>query len=230
MILIDDPKHGQEIDQTHSMYPTKIISIKHDYTFYDSHATMFGIVVSGKFKISSQVYSTVSTGQTYEVKAGNFMSIKTGFSAKAMESGSLMFAIIRYGYRGLEIIGQTEDKGRLAYIDGCTDTLLVPPPRKGDPCLNYLHFPKNIKQTQHLHPSIRMGVILKGKGVAWKQDEWEYDLTPGAMFCLQEGEVHSFKTEDEDMDIIAYHPDSDFGPTDENHPMLNKTLINHGTN
>ena len=48
------------------------------------------------------------------------------------------------------------------------------------------------------------------------------------MFCLPEGDVHSFKTSTQIMDIIAYHPDSDFGPTDENHPMLNKTLINHG--
>jgi len=30
------------------------------------------------------------------------------------------------------------------------------------------------------------------------------------------------------MDIIAYHPDSDFGPTDIDHPMLNRTYINHG--
>jgi hypothetical protein len=28
------------------------------------------------------------------------------------------------------------------------------------------------------------------------------------------------------MDVIAFHPDSDFGPEDENHPMINRTIVN----
>ena len=27
------------------------------------------------------------------------------------------------------------------------------------------------------------------------------------------------------MDVIAYHPDSDWGPTHREHPMLNRTLV-----
>jgi hypothetical protein len=27
------------------------------------------------------------------------------------------------------------------------------------------------------------------------------------------------------MDVIAYHPDSDFGPENETHPMVNRTLV-----
>jgi hypothetical protein len=27
------------------------------------------------------------------------------------------------------------------------------------------------------------------------------------------------------MDVIAFHPDSDWGPTDGIHPMLNRTFI-----
>lgn len=27
------------------------------------------------------------------------------------------------------------------------------------------------------------------------------------------------------MDVIAYHPDSDFGPQDEDHPMVNRTIV-----
>ena len=26
------------------------------------------------------------------------------------------------------------------------------------------------------------------------------------------------------LDVIAWHPDSDFGPTDQDHPMINRTL------
>jgi quercetin dioxygenase-like cupin family protein len=203
MIIIQNPKNGQVIDQTQSMYPTKMIAITETFTFYDNHCTMFGIVTRGKFEVSSQINEVSDIGQSYVAHSGNFMSMKTGVKCTPLAENSQMFAIIRYGFKGLETLGRTEDRGRLAYIDGCTDTLLVPPPRKGDPCLNYLHFPKNIKQTQHLHPSIRMGVVLRGEGVAWKQNEWQHDLTPGTMFCLPEGEVHSFKTEEESMDIIA---------------------------
>ena len=27
------------------------------------------------------------------------------------------------------------------------------------------------------------------------------------------------------MCVIAYHPDSDFGPTDDDHPMVNRTIV-----
>jgi hypothetical protein len=37
--------------------------------------------------------------------------------------------------------------------------------------------------------------------------------------------LHSFATKDEPMRVIAYHPDSDFGPTHEDHPMINRTMV-----
>jgi hypothetical protein len=36
--------------------------------------------------------------------------------------------------------------------------------------------------------------------------------------------LHAFLSEEESLDILAWHPDSDVGPTDEDHPMLNHTL------
>jgi hypothetical protein len=39
------------------------------------------------------------------------------------------------------------------------------------------------------------------------------------------GSVHSFYTRETPLDVIAWHPDSDFGPTDENHPMRNRTIL-----
>ena len=27
------------------------------------------------------------------------------------------------------------------------------------------------------------------------------------------------------MDVVAYHPDSDTGPTHDDHPMLNRTIV-----
>ena len=48
-----------------------------------------------------------------------------------------------------------ETVGRLRYIDGCSDTLLICPPRVGEPCLNHLHIPPHTDQTPHTHPSAR---------------------------------------------------------------------------
>lgn len=227
MILIENPEHAQEIDQTDSMYPTKMICVTYDHAI-KALGNLYGYCTGGKFKIMGE--------QDYIVQESNFFSIKTNIdkytNIEMLEEGKL-FLILRYGYRGIDLVGKSEKRGRLSYIDGCTDSLLVMPPRLGDPCLNYLHFPMGIDQTQHLHPSIRMGIVIGGKGEAFqkpdgKREGWEKDLVKGMMFCLEEGEVHSFRTAENYMDIIAYHPDSDFGPSDTNHPMLNRTYINHG--
>ena len=140
MILIKSPKHNEEINQLNSMYPTKMICITESYEFSEnSSSTMFGFVTQGTFEITSG-------NQTWLVQEGNFMSLKTIFSVNPLKNNSKMFAIIRYGYRGIDLVGKVESTGRLSYIDGCTDTLLISPPRKGDACLNHLHFPKNITE------------------------------------------------------------------------------------
>ena len=226
MILIEEPKHLETIDQMDSMYPTKMVSVSDDWGLSESGANVYGFCTSGKFVVSTE-------NQQWTIQEGNFFSLKSTLFVEKQEDDSQLFAIIRYGFRGIDIVGDSEKQGRLSYIDGCTDSLLISPPRLGDPCLNYLHFPVGIIQTQHLHPSIRMGIVINGKGEAFqkpdmKREGWEKDLKKGNMFCLEEGEVHSFRTAENYMDIIAYHPDSDFGPTDTNHPMLNRTYIDHG--
>jgi len=42
---------------------------------------------------------------------------------------------------------------------------------------------------------------------------------------LPEDTPHSFFTYEETMDVIAWHPDSDTGPSDEDHPMVNRTIV-----
>jgi quercetin dioxygenase-like cupin family protein len=104
--------------------------------------------------------------------------------------------------------------------------VLVSPPRLGDPVFNHLHFPAGIKQSQHTHPSIRLGVIARGRGHAWGEG-WQEELSSGCVFMLEEHEMHSFRTDESGniMDVIAYHPDSQSGPSDQNHPMVNRTYI-----
>jgi hypothetical protein len=48
---------------------------------------------------------------------------------------------------------------------------------------------------------------------------------PGLAFVIPADSLHSFTTENEALRVIAYHPDSDFGPTHEDHPMVNRTIL-----
>lgn len=139
-------------------------------------------------------------------------------------------AITRLGYRGLrQSGGPLEERGRLRYIDHCSDSCLVTPPVLGEPCLNHLHFPPNITQTEHNHPSLRCGLIASGFGRCLSRGEG-VDLTPGAVWIIPTGVDHYFETGlDDSLDVIAFHPDSDFGPTHENHPMLNRTWVDGQT-
>ncbi|MDA7933940.1 AraC family ligand binding domain-containing protein [Akkermansiaceae bacterium] len=140
-------------------------------------------------------------------------------------SGGAGIAVTRKGFHGFfNLGGPIEEEGRLRYIDGCTDSLLIPPVRWGDPCLNLLHIPANTHQSQHTHPSHRVGVIVSGRGHCITPDG-KIPLVPGLVFVIPEESQHSFHTENKALRVIAYHPESDFGPTDETHPMVNKTIL-----
>lgn len=121
--------------------------------------------------------------------------------------------------------GPIELSGRLKYIDGCTDSLLLPPAKLGDPCFNALYFPPNINQTQHTHPSLRVGLVVSGSGECITPEK-TIPLEPDTAFVIETDGVHYFRTfADCGMVVVAYHPDSDFGPKDENHPMVNRTIV-----
>lgn len=128
-------------------------------------------------------------------------------------------------YRGLfQLGGPPESSGRLRYIDGCTDTLLVCPPRLGEPCLNHLHLPAGTLQTHHTHPSDRVGIIARGSGWACAAGQ-RVALRAGMGWWIRTGTAHHFETESDSLDVLAWHPDSDFGPTDAGHPMINRTVL-----
>jgi quercetin dioxygenase-like cupin family protein len=159
---------------------------------------------------------------TFVLGPGMYFSV-AGMGTVSGEGGGIVVA--RCGYRGLfQIGGPVEQEGRLKYIDGCTDSLLVPPVLKGDPCLNLLAFPPGINQTQHTHPSMRVGIVASGSGVC-VTPAGRTPLVPGEAFVIRANQLHSFATQREPMRIIAYHPDSDFGATHDDHPMINRTMI-----
>lgn len=139
--------------------------------------------------------------------------------------GAQGFVVAREDFVGFDqMVGPIEREGRLKYIDGCTDSLLIAPPRFGDPCLNLLYFPPSISQTPHTHPSNRIGMIASGRGRC-VTPAGEIALEPGVVFLIPKDSEHSFFTDGSEMRVIAWHPDSDFGPRDADHPMINRTMV-----
>lgn len=145
-------------------------------------------------------------------------------------------------YRAQTTIGGVvEEEGRLKYIDGCTDSILIHPVKKGMPCLNHLHFPKETTQTPHTHPTHRIGLVIRGRGHC-VTPFGNLPLETGCIFIIKEYDgtskaagldgniyeagTHKFDTSESAMDVIAFHPDSDFGAEDEFHPMINRTIVN----
>ncbi|MEL7222532.1 MAG: cupin domain-containing protein, partial [Bacteroidota bacterium] len=158
----------------------------------------------------------------FQLYAGMYFS--AAGSVRVEGEGTGVF-IVQTEQRALFTLGgPVEEKGRLQYIDGCTDSLLIAPPVWGDPCLNLLHIPPHTSQSQHTHPSLRAGMIISGRGHCLTP-EGRYPLAAGLTFVIPAGAQHSFITSDEALRVIAFHPDSDFGPTHEHHPMINRTYL-----
>lgn len=183
---------------------------------------------------SGSVYVFVQSGHvdildnesTFKIGSGHYFSRKSPVTLNLSDSCS----IITMHSEAIEPVlnsigGPIEATGRLKYIDGCSDTLLLSPVRLGEPCLNLLHFPKNTTQTEHNHPSFRFGIVTSGKGVCVTRGQTQ-ELNTGDVFFIPRDVYHKFDTHSSSMNIIAFHPDSDWGPTDEEHPMINRTWIN----
>jgi len=166
-------------------------------------------------------------GATLESAAGSF-SLKAGMyftvpGNAQLGGNALVFS--QHSYRGVFLVGgPIENEGRLRYIDGCSDSLLIPPIVKGDACLNYLHIPPETDQTAHTHPSFRVGIVVGGLGQC-RTDQGIFELKTGNTFVIHADRIHSFHTGEQSLSVIAFHPDSDFGPTHEDHPMINRTIV-----
>lgn len=216
---------ANSIEKYDSMYPAGAYLVTSTAPMTVKNTKWFGLYGysfgNSKIKIGSK---------THKLDAGQYFSFfikEEGFKA---ETDDKLMLVVRLGYKPQNTTGWVEEQGRLVYIDGCSDSLLIYPPRQGDPSLNLLYFPPGIEQTAHTHPSIRLGCVIEGHGHAdvWKDGKKEsIPLQKGKMFCLEESELHRFRTaEGQPMTVIAWHPDGDWGPTDHNHTMLNRTYVN----
>lgn len=179
--------------------------------------THFGFVIQGATELEHH-------GRIRHLYSGDFFSV---VGPAVIEGDGVGTCSSAKGYTGSNTFGgPIEELGSFRYIDGCTDSLLVPPLRLGDPCLNHLHLPPGTIQTPHTHPSIRAGVVYRGEGecVLPGRDD-PVPLKAGMVWVIHPETVHSFNTRDDSLDIIPFHPDSDVGMTDDSHPMINRTIV-----
>jgi hypothetical protein len=225
--FISVPYHDLPMNLSLNQHPTLL----HGWGYTEEALTVqqkgthFGVVIDG---LAHVITHHAGFDQIFTLSKGMYFCVPSSLSV----SGGYGMLISSPNYHGMFMLGgPIEEKGRLLYMDGCSDTLLVPPTIKGDPCLNHLHFPPGIRQTRHTHPSIRIGVVTSGEGRCIVPDEdgtgadKEISLTPGQIFVVPTDGQHSFFTDDSTLDIIAYHPDSDVGSTHDDHPMINRTFV-----
>jgi hypothetical protein len=207
--------HGHLDEMTDETFPSRLSAWRDGVLELPDDGTHFGYVYE--------------SSATLEVAAGTF-HLRQGMYFAAPDSCHIGgrgqgIVITRRDYRGLFTLGgPVEPAGRLRYIDGCMDTLLIPPPMRGDPCLNALYFPAHTSQTEHTHPSVRIGMVVRGSGEC-RTPEASFPLAPGLAFIIRAEGRHSFTTAEDEMLVVAYHPDSDYGPTHEAHPMINRTMV-----
>lgn len=207
--------NGLLFDYQENEYPTRLHAWTETSDFHAPASTFYGYVFEGPAQVEAG-------GNVYHLQARQYFC----FSDRVKVSGGRGIVIERVGFRGMNSLGgPVEDWGRLKYIDGCTDSLLVPPVKMGDPCLNALFFPENIDQTAHTHPTMRVGMVIEGSGSCVTPGA-TYDLVPGKIFIIHPEGTHRFRTRaGAKLTVVAYHPDSDFGPQDEDHPMINRTIV-----
>lgn len=228
--MVEPLAHGLMADFQDTTHPSTVYGMTKGTLLIDKspigdHDSAYGVCYGGKLEVhTGERKFTVGPGEYFSIPFVKGCLIEGVSTNGKGEAKGLI--VVRLGYKCLfNVGGPTEPFGRLKYIDGCSDTLLIGPPLKGDPCLNYLRFPKGINQTAHTHPTIRAGVILAGKGIC-KTAHGDKDLVPGSAFILYPDAIHAFSTEGtEGMSLSVFHPDTDTGPSHEDHPMLNRTIV-----
>lgn len=248
-ISFDNNKKGLIFDDSkHKEYPIRYYNvIDGDGVEFQEDCSYYGFVYDGCMSLMPTPKDTVTE---FDIQNGMFFSLngKAEFDDYYSKGKCVVIEILhtkgvypQTKYKAyFNIGGPLESQGRLKYIDGCTDSCLISPIKLGDPCLNHLHFPSNITQTQHTHPSHRIGIVSKGEGECITPFG-NLPLTTGMIFVIKEWDgksygtgldgkeypvgQHSFNTKNNSMDVIAFHPDSDFGATDVVHPMINRTYV-----
>jgi hypothetical protein len=165
-------KHGLLDELLEDPFPTRVYSWDKDSVVLPEEDTHFGYVHSGSATL-------ICKSGNFQLQEGMYFSLP-GWGRVVGEGVGIV--VSRLAYKGFFYIGgPAEVTGRLRYIDGCTDSLLIPPVILGEPCLNLLHIPKETDQSQHTHSSVRLGIIASGSG-SCETPAGSISLYPGLIF------------------------------------------------
>ena len=182
--------------------------------------TQFGFVYQGHPDL---LRLSKANPESYRLHPGMFFCLPG--QGQIQGKGSVGLVITCPNYRGMfSLGGPIEPTGRFAYIDGGTNSLLIPPIIQGDPCFNALYFPPNCDQTLHTHASDRLGLVVAGSGEC-ETPTGIVRFQPGQIIWIPADHPHKFRTTDQPLTLIMFHPDSETGFSQRNNPMLNRTLV-----
>jgi quercetin dioxygenase-like cupin family protein len=212
-----------------------MIDVKGFFTTQDRWPLTITKLESGEsraFDATDGTYYIMLENASYYADNVKFENVCAAFVVNnhfTIKCGSGTAAVI--WYRGLHLlesryyVQNVLDMGNLSYMDGGTNTTAVNPGRLGDPVINYVHFPAGMKQTLHTHPSHRVGLVLKGRGLV-ELDDSEFSLQQGSLFFMQRNVLHNFMCPyNEDVVLFVFAPDSGTGPTDEVNPLKIRTYV-----
>lgn len=122
-------------------------------------------------------------------------------------------------------IGEIPQRGYLEYKPGGRMAAICPPDVRGDPNLNMLEMDPTIRdQDDHFHPSVRVNIVITGSVTCFTHNAPPRELFPGDVIVLHPKQHHRFVAGDQGMRFVAFHPDSNYGPTRDDNPMLNNTF------
>jgi quercetin dioxygenase-like cupin family protein len=186
--------------------------------------THVGFVYAGSPTLVRQPNGAEGRGtQSFELMAGMYFCLPGEGQLEGQNCSGLIITCPTYGGM-FSLGGPLESAGRLAYIDGGTSSLLIPPVIVGDPCFNAMYFPAGVEQTLHTHPSDRLGLVVAGAGMV-ETPETTAKITAGDIFWISASQLHRFCTADSPLTIVVFHPDSEGGFTHRENPMLRRTLV-----
>lgn len=201
--------HGNRTTSVFGFFPSADL-------YLPANHTHFGFVLSG------HIVLRYANGRRMPLPEGYHFCVNGAATVESYGTGIVSSA---EGFAGMnQFGGPLENEGRLRYVDGCSNSLLVHPLRKGDPCFHHLHLEPHTKERPHTHPSLRTLVVYRGEGEAIVPGLGTVHIKRGDAFVIEPNCAHSFNTGEVGMSLVTYHPDSVVGYTDDNNPMLNNTI------
>ena len=213
-------QHSHFADLRDDVFPATLRIWRQETLQLSSSATHFGYVFQGQCGLYRGEYSVP---QPFPLQSGMYFCLP---GAGRLDGATSAGFVVTYpNYQGMfNLGGPIEAGGRLAYINGGTNSVLIAPPRLGDPSLHAMYLPASIEQTLHTHPSYRIGIVVSGTGYVATPAGTDA-IAPGDIFLIPAHQEHCFYTGAEGLTAVVFHPDSEAGFSHRDNPMLQRTLV-----